>query len=154
MANDNSGANLWDEAVMQPTLSPREKALRDFFVEQYLIDYDAWAAAIRIGFTKSIASQYAAELMQCSYVRQKISAAELADITDPDAATAREQKQIKAGLLREAHYHGPGSSHGARVAALSKLAALTKMEGSDEQPQDKELALIEAFKTFAQKVPV
>jgi hypothetical protein len=154
MANDTSGHDLWNELVMQPSLSPREKALRDQFVEQYLIDYDAWAAAIRIGFLKSVAAQYAQELMECPYVRQQIIERQFADAQNPDAALKNEQKQIKASLMREAHYRGPGSSHGARVQALGKLAALAKMEGAEDEGVDKELALITAFKQFAQKVPV
>lgn len=156
MANDTSAPNFWNDLVMQPNLSPSEKALRDKFVTQYLIDYDAWAAAIRIGFLNSVAPQYAIELMQCPYVRQQITSKALADVVDPVAALKAEQKQIKASLLREAHDRGPDSSHAARVSALGKLAIIAKMDVREDKnrPEDKEQELIAAFREFATKVPV
>ncbi|HEY3473407.1 MAG TPA: hypothetical protein VGK56_02295, partial [Anaerolineales bacterium] len=49
----------WDPAVMELQLSPVEKDLRDRFVSEYLFDYDAYAAAVRIGFLKTVALTYA-----------------------------------------------------------------------------------------------
>lgn len=145
--------NFFDALVMQPELTPREKALRDEFVKQYLLDYDAWAACIRVGFLKSVAGQYAQELMECPYVRQQITARTTAPAAGGETELRLEQAQIKASLMREAHYRGPGSSHAARVAALGKLATLAQMD-VDEGEGDKLESLVRVFREMAQKVPV
>jgi phage terminase small subunit len=107
--------------------SYREKALRDFFVKEYLVDYDATAAAIRVGYGKSIAKEYGNRFMQEPYVLRKIQEEEVAVNPNGDDKEAA-KKRIMAGLVREANYRGPGSSQAARVAALSKLAHLHEME--------------------------
>lgn len=152
---DNSVPSFYDQLVMQPVLTAREKALRDAFVSEYLKDFDAWAAAIRIGFLKSVAGQYAQELMEDPYVRQEITRRQLTPNSgNPDDALRAEQAQIKASLLREAHYKGPGSSHAARVQALSKLGAMLKMGGDEDSSLNEAEAVIKALRDLAQKVPV
>lgn len=123
------------------TYSYREKALRDFFVKEYLVDYDAIGAAMRIGYNRGIAKEYAVRLMDEPYVAREIARMEAAPTEETDAAL---KKRIMAGLIREANYRGPGSSQAARVAALGKLAQLNGMEpatktkteltGADGQP--------------------
>lgn len=153
--DDRGTPSFWDQMVMQPMLTERERALRDVFVTEYLKDYDAWAAAIRVGFLKSVAGQYAQELMEDPYVRQEISRQQLTpDVKDPAQALQAKQAQIEASLLREAHYRGPGSSHGARVAALAKLAAMAKMGGDEDGGADATETLISVFREMAKKVPV
>lgn len=122
----------YQEAMQLPeqeerTYSYREKALRDFFIKEYLVDYNAVAAAQRIGYNKGIAKEYAVRLMEEPYVAREISKQEgNLDITEEDEAVVR--KRIMAGLVREANYYGVGSSQAARVAALGKLAQLNGME--------------------------
>lgn len=107
--------------------TPAQKALRDMFVNEYLIDYDAVAAAQRCGFERQFAREFATKFMDEAYVQQRINAIKFADM-DPQAETKYNQARVKAALMFEAHYRGPGSSHAARVAALSKLAALNGLE--------------------------
>lgn len=147
MANDTSAPNFWDPQLMQGALSPQEKALRDLFVTEYLKDRDGLKAALRCGFIKSIASQYADDLLTCPYVQKQISLAEEKLNLDPEAA----RKSIKLGLLREAH--NPFSPAAARVAALAQLAKIEGM-GEKEKGDDAEMALINAFREFAAKAPV
>ena len=48
-------------AVPEPlatALSAAEQALRDRFVAQYLLDYDEYKAAIRIGYTPAYAKEF------------------------------------------------------------------------------------------------
>lgn len=125
--------------------SYREKALRDFFVKEYLTDYDEVAAAIRIGYPRGVAREFAKRFMNEPYVLREIQRMEGSDIAsdDPDA----EKKRIIAGLKREANYRGPGSSQSARVAALSKLATLFEMDPKDKKPEENDNILDGAFVT-------
>lgn len=134
------------EGIVEPDnlaahLTHREKALRDLFVNEYLVDYDAKSAAIRVGYGQSYAHEMATRLMQCSYVQQQITLKEKTTEEEDDAAM---RKRVITGLIREANYKGPGCSPSARVAALSKLAAIqgmdaptrskTEITGPDGQP--------------------
>lgn len=123
------------------TYSYREKALRDFFVKEYLVDYNAVGAAMRIGYNKGIAREYAVRLMDEPYVAREIARLEGAPAEENEEAL---RKRIMQGLIREANDRGPGSTQAARVAALGKLAQLNGMEpatrtkteltGADGQP--------------------
>lgn len=118
------------DAAMQPELSDREKALRDLFVQEYLKDYDAFAACLRCGFMRSFAGEYAQRFMTEPYVRQQIEIYSYVKHEDPkqqEQVVEYNRQRIMNGLFREAHYHGPGASHAARVAALTKLAILHEM---------------------------
>lgn len=124
---------FWDEEARTPELSPPEKAVRDKFVKEYLLDYDQKAAAIRCGYGESFASTYADKFMKEPYVLQQIKRTELAFAEDADAEEEDTKRVIRAALLREAHYRGPGSSHSARVNALAKLAVIHDMEGTTKE---------------------
>jgi hypothetical protein len=129
-----------DSPILEPEeerqYSYREKALRDFFVKEYLVDYDQVAAAVRVGYGKSFAREFAARFMQEPYVLRRI--AELEGVGNPDDPEdeATVKRRIMAGLIREANYRGPGSSQAARVAALSKLAQLHGMEAPKKKEDD------------------
>jgi hypothetical protein len=124
----------------------REKALRDYFIKQYLEDYDSIAAAIRVGYPRSVAKEFATRFMNEPYVLREIYRLEgggSVKDNDPEA----EQKRIIAGLKREANYRGPGSSQAARVAALSRLATLYEMDPAHKKPKDEENELEGNFVT-------
>lgn len=122
--------------------SYREKALRDFFVKEYLVDYNAEAAAHRIGYNRGIAKEYGVRLMAEPYVARQVAKIEGEGNSEADPEALK--KRIMACLIREANDRGPGSSQAARVAALGKLAQLNGMEpatrnkteltGADGQP--------------------
>lgn len=124
-------------------LSSPEKVLRDRFVVQYLIDYDAYKACIRIGYTPPFAKEFSARFMNEQYVLTKIAETEgTKGEVKPDEEA--EKKRIIAGLWREANNLSYGSSQSARVAALAKLSAFygmdaptkskTELTGADGQP--------------------
>lgn len=123
---DPTGLDSFTLAALHPELSESEKRIRDRFVAEYLEDYSQVEAAIRIGFMKSFAEDYAKKFLAEPYVQQKIMEAEheLGILTPDD----RRKAEVLAGLRREANYRGAGSSHGARVTALTNLAKLYGME--------------------------
>lgn len=125
-----SDSQVIPEGITEPEnlaadLTHREKALRDHFVNEYLVDYDQKSAAIRIGYGASYAHEMGVRLMQCPYVLQQIQLKE-SNTEEEDAAIMR--KRVITGLIREANFRGPGCSPSARVAALSKLAAIQGMD--------------------------
>lgn len=130
--NPNMSMGLEDPIA---PMSEREKALRDMFVSEYLVDYDQVKAAQRCGFNLQFAVEYAKRFMEESYVQQRIR-----DVTfmkvDEKAIEQFDKTRIKAALMAEAHYRGPGSSHAGRVAALSKLASLYGMEAPKKSAMD------------------
>jgi len=118
------------EDTQELSYSTREKALRDLFIKEYLIDYNGFAAALRCGFQSVMAGQYSQIFMDEPYVRQRISKIELEGEQGENETEQRNalKKKIMAGLVREAYYHGPGSSHAARVAALGRLSQITGLD--------------------------
>ena len=123
-------------------LTKSEMELRDRFVVEYLTDYDAYKAAIRIGYAPAYAKEFCMRFMQETYVLGKIRDAEGGTVDDLDVDV--QKKMIVAALWREAKNMGAGSSQAARVAALSKLSAFygmdapktskTELTGADGQP--------------------
>jgi hypothetical protein len=110
-----------------PVMTEREKALRDMFVAEYLVDYSQTNAAMRCGFPRDFAVEWGSRLMDEPYVQQKLKSLEMTP-GDPVAEAEYNRQRIKQQLMREAHYRGPGSSHAARVAALARLAAIYDLE--------------------------
>lgn len=140
-----SDIDVQDATIDEPNYSvvytPRAKELRDKFVRQYLIDYDQTAAALRVGYPKSIADTYGKLFMDEPYVAQQIR---IVDGNQEEDTPESRRKMIIAGLRREANYRGPGCSQAARVAAFSRLAIIegidaptrtkTELTGADGQP--------------------
>lgn len=129
MATDNIITNIVLDAAMQPDLSPREKALRDLFVREYLTDYDPIAACLRCGFMRSFAEEYATKFMSEPYVRQQLIILEQTTPlpgTGSNDADDYNRKRIVTGLFREAHDMKNGSSS-SRVSALKELAVIYRL---------------------------
>ena len=118
----------------QQELTAHEQALRDLFVAEYMNDFDQVAAAQRCGFQYQFAVEFATRFMREPYVLRKIQ--QIRMTTYPAKETADyEKNRIKAALLFEAHNRGPGSSHAARVAALTRLAAIYGLEAPKKVDQ-------------------
>lgn len=108
-------------------MNPREKALRDMFVSEYLIDFDQVKAAMRCGFNQQFAVEYSRKFMEESYVQKRINEVRFMKVDDR-ALEEFDKTRIRSSLMAEAHYYGPGSSSASRVAALGKLALMYGME--------------------------
>lgn len=130
MAGQYDSARYWDPLVMQQGLSPEEKQLRDNFVTEYLKDYDAWAAAVRVGYLHNVAHEYASYLMQEPYVQREIQRKQAEIVGNTKEVEKHERHMVKQWLVEQARYKGPGSSHSARVQALSKLCNILDMDGT------------------------
>lgn len=118
--------DIWDTLAKAPELDATEKKLRNLFVAEYLIDYDAYAAVLRMGYAQPYAYEYAQRFMGEPYVQQQIKKKEVA--AGNANSVEGNKKRIMAMLFREANYRGTNSSHSARVGAISKLASIHGMD--------------------------
>jgi hypothetical protein len=105
-----------------PELTWRERALRDLFVQEYLVDYDQYAAALRCGYSAVYAREESVKLMNEPYVRQRIKDKEV--LPDDEDNPEKMKNYVVVGLRREANYRGAGASPSARVAALAKISSI------------------------------
>lgn len=125
---DDVVPNWVTEIPEEPVLTQREKELRDWFVNEYLVDFDYVQAAVRLGFGSVSAFEYAKRFQFDPYVQRAISKAMNSEPDDPESYQTVHRRRILNKLEKEASYNGPGSSHGARVSALSKLVSIHGME--------------------------
>ena len=112
----------------EPVLTQSEKEICDRFVLEYRIDYNYLNAAIRVGFEGDIAVRQSKRLKYHSYVQRQIAAALIAKPDDPKSFNETNEQRIINSLFKEANDRGVGSSHGARVSALSRLSVVCGME--------------------------
>lgn len=123
------------DTKVQTQLTPSEMLLRDKFVKEYLKDYDAYGACIRIGYAAAFAKEFCVKFMQESYVLNKIKQVEVTP-EEEDLDETVQRRKVYASLWREAHTFGLGSSQSARVAALAKLSAFLGMDAPTRSQQE------------------
>ena len=87
------------------------------FVEEYLVDLNATAAAKRAGYSEKTAEQQGYQLLQKSSVQQAVTKAK----ESRSERIGITQDEVIQGLKKEATLEGDGSSHSARVAAWAQL---------------------------------
>lgn len=126
--------HLIDSQLREEALTDDEMELRRHFVKEYMVDFNAYYAALRVGFHASFASEYAKQFMGEGVVRRLIAEEERKEADEKDQNLLK--AQVEKGLFREANYYGPGSSHGARVSALSKLAVIYGMDKEAQANDD------------------
>lgn len=131
MAAGNEGLVFRSEDL-GTNLSEQERLLRDRFVQEYFVDYDALRACLRLGYDAGLAPRYAIEFMDEPYVQKKIAERRIEPAVDPKTEEAETKRRIREMLLAEASYRGPGSSHAARVSALSQLKAIYGMDAAQK----------------------
>lgn len=128
MDSQNPAHGYVDKKVLEDGLTDDEKSLRDLFIDYYLQSYDPVRAAISCGFLANLAGDFGHGFLKEGYVRRRISELEQEVSKDRDAI---DSNRIRAMLFEQATYYGPGNSHGARVAALGKLASLININDLD-----------------------
>lgn len=92
-------------------------AQRQRFCQEYIIDLNGTAAAIRADYAQSNARAQASRLLKHPEVAARI--AEL--MASRSAAVEVTQTMVIEGLLKEARHEGEGSTHSARVTAWTNL---------------------------------
>lgn len=112
----------------EPILSHREKEIRIKYVEEYFVDHSPRRAAIRVGYSEPFVDEFVRRMNADAFVQRLISARTKQIALDPRGEDDETKRVIRARLLAESTYHGPGSSHAARVSALAKLMSLYGMD--------------------------
>lgn len=120
MAENTSGPIWGDARVMESGMSPGEKALRDKFVNEYLVDFDEYRAALRVGLLPSVAATYSKQLMNDGYVQREIARLQREQQSDPKSQQERD-RELTLNTLRQAMQNGPYAS---RVAAARQMSAI------------------------------
>ena len=127
----------------------QEKALMDLFVSEYIKDYDAYSACIRVGFQPAFAREYCGRLMDKPYVLRAITAHKNAPAEKGEAVIDRDRKLIES-TLREAMQKGPFQT---RVAAAKTLAGVHGIDQAPDRTAEEAGRLVQLFKDIAREVP-
>jgi len=137
---------MLDPRQLEQPLTDKERLLRDHFVSEYLKDFDAYSACIRIGFQSTYAADWSQRLFNDGYVQRKIQY-----MTTVPAGPEQEaaDKALVETTLRKVMQRGSDS---ARVAAAGKFMDMrgwSKPDGAGDGAE----ALIDVFKDLAQRLP-
>jgi phage terminase small subunit len=135
---------MLDARQLEQPLTEQERILRDHFVDEYLKDFNAYQACIRMGFQASFALEWSTKLFQDGYVQRKIQyMTRTRKLSDEEARTLLENE-----LLRIAQC----ASDSSRVSAIREFNAM-KGWSKPDGPSEGAEALVEALKGFAQQAP-
>lgn len=125
-AGSGPETSQWEWAVMEPELSEREKALRDMFVNELLVDESRPVeAAMRCGFQAAFAKDYAQRFLNESYVQQRLEAVRHLK-ADPKTADEYDLADVRSSLRRE--MKNQFGTPAARVAAAVKLQEMIERD--------------------------
>ncbi len=102
-------------------MTPKQKR----FVQEFLLDLSATAAAHRADYSERTAKQQGSRLLTNVDVQAAIAEA----LEARAKRTGLAQDAVVQGLLREAEFTGEGSSHVARVSAWAHLGRHLGMFG-------------------------
>jgi hypothetical protein len=136
---------MLDPRHLEPALTEKEVILRDAFVAEYLKDFDAYQACLRLGFQATYAVQWAHTLFNDGYVQRKITYITRVPESSPEQ-DALDRAMIEV-TLRKVMQKGSDS---ARVAAAREFRALKGWgEGDGGVGEDLE----DMFRRVAQQLP-
>lgn len=137
---------MLDPRHLEPALTEKEVLLRDSFVAEYLKDFDAYKACLRLGFQSTFAVQWSHTMVNDGYVQRKI--AHMTRIPDASPEQDAADRALIEVTLRTVMQRGSDS---ARVAAAGKLMVLKGLDGGGDGGGSEELA--EQFRRLAQVLP-
>lgn len=135
-----------DPQRTEPQLDAREQAVRDLFVSEYMKDFDAYRACIRMGFLAAFAIDQAKAFMQDGYVLRKVDYLTRAAVMDPEA-----DKQAMLANLRWLAHNGTPASRASATKLYMEAQGYIEKDGNGEELQTAKL--IDALKDFATQAP-
>lgn len=135
-----------DPRMLEGALTDSEKAVRDFFVQEYLKDHDAYRACIRIGFMANFAVDYARLFMADGYVLRQI-----AHMTRRTVEPSEADRAEMLENLRWLAHNGTPSSRAQATKTYMEVQGYLKRE--DEGEETRVGAIVDALKEFAQNAP-
>lgn len=137
---------MLDPRQLEPALTEKEILLRDAFVAEYLKDFDAYRACLRLGFQKTYATYWSETLFNDGYVQRKLS-----HITAKPVASSEQDEHDRAMVENTLRLVMQRGSDSARVAAVREFRALKGWGDGDGGGAEE---LVDAFRRIAQEVPV
>lgn len=107
-------------------IKPAVKLMRQAFAREYLKDFNATQAVLRMGYKygRTTASTKGSQWLNDAYTQHYI--AELIEKADEKTIVSR--NRVLAGLLRESEYFGEDGGAASRISALRSLAKILGME--------------------------
>jgi hypothetical protein len=136
---------MLDPRQLEPALTEKEILLRDAFVAEYLKDFDAYKACLRLGFQATYATVWSETLYRDGYVQRKI-----AFMTSKPAASPEQEELDRAMVENTLRLVMQRGSDSARVAAVREFRAMKGWgEGDGGGGED----LVDMFKRVAQQLP-
>jgi phage terminase small subunit len=130
-------------------LTADERILRDVFVDEYMKDFNSFAAAIRVGFLPAFAREYAKLFMEERYVLVKIHERKMAGTNNVQEEIDKDERIVIA-TLREAAQNGHAMT---RVSAAKTLAQIRGFDKSGNQSEELVQGVVDMFKEIAKTVP-
>ncbi len=135
-----------DPQRMEGQLNEREIAVRDFFVSEYVKDFDPFRACIRMGFLAAFAVDQAKTFMQDGYVLRKVAFL----TTKPPTANDQDKAEMLANLRWLAHNGSPA----VRVSATAKyMEAQGYLKGDGTAEEEMIAKLSEVLSDFGKNAP-
>jgi hypothetical protein len=135
-----------DPQRTEPQLDAREQAVRDLFVNEYLKDFDAYRACIRMGFLAAFAIEQAKTFMGDGYVLRKIDYMTRQAVANPDA-----DKQAMLMNLRWLAHNGTPASRASATKLYMEAMGYIEKDGNREELATAQL--IDALKEFGANAP-
>jgi len=135
-----------DPQRTEGALTEREQAVRDFFVNEYMKDFDAYRACIRMGFLANFAVDQAKLFMNDGYVLRKISF-----LTRAASEPSDEDRAEMLANLRWLAHNGSTSSRAAATKLYMEAKGYIAKSGDGEEARTAQL--IDALKEFATSAP-
>jgi phage terminase small subunit len=128
-----------ESTTLAQTLTEAERDVRDRFVDEYVTDYNAFAAAVRLGYAPTYAKTFSVQFMQEPYVLNRIKEQEgqQGEETEKDV----HRKRLIQMLYREAN--SSLNSGSARVSAMTQLSKIVGVEAPVKTQTDVNLKTTE-----------
>ena len=122
----------WQSVQYESDMSEEDQRLRDAVVREYLFDRNWANACKRLGMSQIMAFEYAQRFQADPYCIKRLKDLELEAAHLPTANKKQQAEEKRQALIRQLEeqstYYGPGSSHGARVAAIKQLCVMYGFE--------------------------
>lgn len=126
--------------------TPQEIAVWDRFVAEYVRDYDALQACIRMGFQYAFAVEFSRVYMTKPYVLKAIADHK----QNSSSIKLEDDRALIMATLREACHHGPYQT---RVAAAKTLGGMHGIDQAPDRSGEQLEKLVGAFSNLAKSLP-
>jgi hypothetical protein len=135
-----------DPQRYEATLTKPQIAARDYFVNEYMKDFDAFRACLRMGFMASFAIDQAKTFLQDGYVMRKIE-----QMTRTSVDPSPEDKAAMLANLRWLAHNGPPAVRA--TASQRYMEAQGYVKKDSDGAIERDAILAEMLRDFATRLP-